>query len=106
MREYIKKLQNKPEDVRKRIVVGTVLSCMVLVFAVWVYNLTDRFSSPDIKEQVRSDIKPFTLFKNSMSDTYKNISASVGKASVLGSEEKKVEEKQIDLIVVDKTTTN
>ena len=105
MREYIKKLQNKPEDARKRIVVGAAFSCMVLVSAVWIYNLTDRFSSPRIKEQVRSDIKPFTLFKNSMSDTYKNMKASVGSAS-LGGEDKKTEEKQIDLIVVDKNTNN
>ena len=103
MREYIKKLQNKPEDIRKRILIGTVFSCMVLVFAVWVYNLTDRFSD-NIGEKIRSDIKPFALFKNSLTDTYNNISASVGKASL--GEEKKVEEKQIDLIVVDKNTNN
>jgi hypothetical protein len=104
MRAYIKKLQAKDEVVRKQIFAGLMIVSMAFVGFVWIYNLTGRFDHK-AKEQVREDVKPFKLFANSLSDTYKNISASVGNISKTKNEtekvEKEIEQKQIDLIVVE-----
>ena len=103
MRTYIKKLQAKEETVRKQIFAGLLIVSMVFVGFIWIYNLGNRFEKEN-KEQVREDVKPFKLFANSISDTYKNISASVGNASVI--KDKIVEEEIIDLILIEEATSD
>ncbi|MCX6753840.1 MAG: hypothetical protein NTV03_02170 [Candidatus Nomurabacteria bacterium] len=98
MRAYIKKLQSKSEDTRKLIFVGLLILCMSFVSFIWIYNLGTRFGNPEVVNQTNEDIKPFKLFSNSISDTYKNMSASVGKFTT-----NKEEVKQIDLIPVETT---
>ena len=98
MRAYIKKLQSKSEDTRKLIFVCALILSMSFVSFIWIYNLGTRFGSPDITTQTNEDIKPFKLFSNSISDTYKNMSASVGKITA-----NKESDKQINLIPVETT---
>lgn len=98
MRAYIKKLQSKSEDTRKLIFIGVLILCMSFVSFIWIYNLGIRFGNPDIVTQANEDIKPFKLFSNSISDTYKSIGASVNKITA-----NKAEVKQIDLIPVENT---
>ena len=106
MKAYIKKIQSKDEDIRKFIFVVSLIFCMAIVGFIWIYNLGTRFGNPKVAEQTNEDIKPFKLFTNSISDTYKNVSASVGKASN-SIEGKKTEtstpDKKIDLIPVEYT---
>lgn len=108
MLEYIKKLQQKDEDARKRIMMFSMVIVVVIVGSIWLYSLSGVFGKSDeiTKEEVRDDLKPFTLFKNSMKDTYNNVSASVGKISLpkLNKDLNLEESEQIDLIVVDKVT--
>lgn len=80
MRRYIKKLQSKPEDIRKQILIGSLAVSMLFVGVIWVYGLGYRFGD-DSNIKVRSDIQPFTLFGNSVKDAYSNVSASVGNIS-------------------------
>jgi len=105
MRAYIKKLQSKEEPVRKQIFAGAMVVTMSLVGVVWVYGLGVRFGNPDVKTQASEDIKPFKLFSNSISDTYKNVSASVGKTpaakDIINEEVEQQSEKQIDLTPVE-----
>lgn len=104
MRQYIKKIQNKKESTRKQIFVGTMIGSMSIVSLVWAYSLGVRFGNHEIKTQTQEDIKPFKLFSNSVSDTFKNVSASVGKAPSVDEAKKEVDlndEKQIDLIPVE-----
>lgn len=104
MRQYIKKLQGKEEYKRKQIFVGVMTVCMSFVVFVWMYGLGVRFGNPEIKTQTEEDIKPFKLFSNSLSDTFNNISASVGKAPSSDQAKNDIkinEEKQIDLIPVE-----
>lgn len=104
MRQYIKKLQSKNEQSRKKIFAGLMIFSMAFVTLVWMYSLGHRFNQ-GVKEQAREDIEPFRLFANSLSSTYNNISASVGKASISKNKKEKVaEEKQIDLILVEEVT--
>lgn len=101
MRTYISKLQKKSEESRKQILFVALVVSMFLVGSIWVYSLTNRFDNK-VQTKVKEDIKPFALFGDSISNTYKNITASVGNISLPIKQEVKTE-KQIDLIVVDKS---
>ncbi len=101
MRAYIKKLQSKNEFVRKQIFIGAMIVSMVFVGFIWVYNLNNRFNNNEVSVQTQKDVKPFKIFTDSLSNTYNNISASVGNIPNLETEKKKItNEKQINLIVV------
>lgn len=101
MRAHIKKLQSKSEDTRKLIFVGTMIVCMSFVSFVWIYGLGVRFGNPEVKQQADEDIKPFKLFGDSISSTYKNVSASVGKIK-LNKDPVATPDKQVDLIPSEK----
>ena len=105
MRAYIEKLQQKPEHIRKQILFGSMVVCMSFVALVWIGGLGSKFSKKT-SAQAQNEIKPFALFGRTISDTYNNISASVGSATSSIKKEQKVEEKvktekQIDLIPVE-----
>jgi hypothetical protein len=109
MNSYIKKLQSKKEDTRKLIFFGSLAVCMSLVGFIWVYSLGVRFGNPKVAVQADEDIKPFKLFTNSISDTFKNISASVGSINNKKDATTEVQPqtgKQIDLIPVEYSTNN
>ena len=104
MKEYIKKLQSKSEVARKQILVGSLVVCMAFVGVIWISTLGYKFSK-DNTAKAQDAIKPFALFGQTLSDTYSNVSASVGNiSSSLKKSEPKVapkSEKQIDLIPVE-----
>ncbi|MFA6251696.1 MAG: hypothetical protein WC603_03675 [Candidatus Paceibacterota bacterium] len=106
MRTYIKKLQSKSENTRKQIFAGTLAVCMVFVFLIWISSLGYKFNN-NTSAQVEEDIKPFALFGQTLTNTYSNVTASVGNLSTKTKEdEQKMEEelkieKQVDLIPVE-----
>lgn len=108
MKEYIKKLQSKPENERKAIVFWSLAVCMCLVCFIWVSGLGPKFNKEENASKREEAVKPFALFGQAVSDTYNNVTASVGNISIPKKEELKVEEvkeakveKQIDLIPVE-----
>jgi hypothetical protein len=111
MKEYIRHLRNKPESTRKQILAGSMVVLMAFVGFVWFYGLSDRLAA-DSTERARvatstdgpaKEEGPFSLLKDSVSNAYHNISASVGNISF--SSQQKTETtggaKQIELKVVD-----
>ena len=106
MRKYIKKLQSKSENTRKRILVGSLIISMSFVFLIWINGLGYRLNK-NTPTQTQENIKPFSMFEKLFSDTYTNISASVGKISSSTKKERQParrnlkKEKQIDLIPVE-----
>jgi len=102
MNKYIKRLQSKGEAERKQILVISLVLSMAMIGSIWVYSLGDRFSGSNEKSITEEDstVKPFKLFANSISNTYKDISASVGNFS-FKKENTEPEQKQIDLIPVE-----
>ena len=104
MRQYIKKLQSKPEIVRKQMMYGFIAVSMSIVVLIFLSTLGHRFGPQNIAK-VKEDIKPFALFGQAVSDTYGNISASVGSIKSIDKqiapEENKTDEKQIDLVPVE-----
>jgi len=106
MRAYIKKLQSKSEDTRKQIFVGSLIVCMSFVGLIWISSLGYKFNNKENTAKTEEAIKPFALLKQSISDTYNNVTASVGNISSPKKDEPKTEEKvgtqkQIDLIPVE-----
>jgi len=99
MLKYIKRVQAKDRDARKKVLIVWMSVSMVIVVSVWICGLVGRFG-PQTVAKVGEDIKPFKLFANSMSQTYQNISASVGNISSI-SNTKTTDEKVIDLIPVE-----
>jgi hypothetical protein len=86
---------------------------MSVVCLVWATSLGYRFSKKNVVD-VKEEIKPFALLGQSIKETFNNVTASVGNASLLkknGEETKaesstQVEEKvetgkQIDLIQIE-----
>ena len=112
MKEYIKKIQSKPEPVRKQILIGSLVVCMSLVCLIWISSLGYRLFDNGTKvAETKEAMKPFALFGQTVSDTYKNISASVGSLpsedqnkEADSKEENVVEMNQIDLIPVENQT--
>ena len=100
MNNYIKKLQGKTEESRKLIFTTSLIVFMSVIVMIWVYGLGNHFVKPEIKEQAREDIKPFKLFSNSISSTYKSMSASVGRITSKKDDVKAVE-KEINLIPIE-----
>ena len=101
MREYIKKLRSKPEHIRKQILTASLIACMSIVLLVWISGLGYQFTKSRAED--KETTKPFALLGQTISETYSNITASVGNVkSIKKEEEKKVEvEKQINLIPVE-----
>lgn len=105
MRAYIRKIQAKKVETRKQIFAGLLIVSMFFVCLIWVYTLGVRFGNPKVKEQTREDIKPFKLFGNSISSTYKEISNSIDKVpskkDLIKEESDTSLENQVDLIPVE-----
>lgn len=92
MNQYIKKLRNKPEEVRKQILFFALLVCMSLVFFIWIVNLgktnQDRKEKELAGEEVQDkSIKPFSILKNSIKDTYEDVYSSVSSMKLPEKEE-------------------
>lgn len=101
MHEYINKIQSKSESARKQILAGSLIAVMSLVGVVWVSSFSHK-SNRSNTVSTEEAVKPFALFGKNISNTYKNISASVGNIS-FSQEEKGTPDKVIDLIPVEYT---
>lgn len=99
MYSYIKKLQTKKEDTRKQILAGSLIISMSFVFLVWISTFGQK-AETKIAKETEEEVKPFSLLSKSFSETYNNISASVGNIPKKTTEKKK-KEKVIDLIPVE-----
>lgn len=107
MQQYIKNLRSKSEETRKQILIWSLVVCMSLVVLIWVTNIGHNSKNKQQKEavtqeEVDKEIKPFSMLKTSLKETYDNVYSSVGEIK-LKPEEVKVEvsQKQIDLIPIE-----
>jgi hypothetical protein len=106
-KSYILGLREKPENVRRQILVGALTFCMVIVGGIWIYGMSTHFTSKQIAEKTKEDVKPFALFGAKLKATYQDLLASAGKADITPApvvEEQKsvVPNKVIDLIPVER----
>lgn len=107
---YIEKLQGKSEGARKQILLLSIITSMSLVVVVWVYSLGDLFIKKTEVQTVanKNEVKPFALFANSITETYQNISASLGNlsSSKKSATIETTPQKQVELIPVEHVNNN
>ena len=75
MKDYIYKLREKPEHIRKQYMVIFLTIAMSVILGIWIYGLTNRFNA-QVSTNIDNDIKPFTLFGKSLKNTYSDVTAS------------------------------
>ncbi len=104
MRKYIRKLQSKPEHIRKQILVGSLVVSMSFVSLIWIASLGYNFTKEKVVK-TEDVIKPFALFKQTISETINDVGASVGDISKTlkerQAEEDLTPEVQVDLTPVE-----
>lgn len=82
MEAYIQQLRSKPEHIRKQLLVTYTAIAMVIVGAIWIYSLTDRFSTSNPTLQSKDNAKPFSMLGDTLKQAYNGISASVGSVTL------------------------
>jgi hypothetical protein len=98
--QYILKLREKPEDVRRQILAGSLTVCMVLVVGIWVYSIGSRFSISEVAVQAKADVKPLTLFTGELKNVYSGLTASAANSNTTVVSTP-AQDKVIDLIPVE-----
>lgn len=107
MQQYIKKLRSKSEETRKQILIWSLVVCMSLVVLIWVSTIGHSSKNKQQKEVVNQEeadkeIKPFSILKTSIKETYDNVYSSVGEINLKQEAEKvEVPQKQVDLIPIE-----
>ncbi|ETB63842.1 TPA: hypothetical protein DIC38_02110 [Candidatus Nomurabacteria bacterium] len=105
MYKYIQKVKEKNESARKRVLAKWMFVSVFVVVGAWALTVSSRFNNSIVaKNEVEDNSpKPFVLFKDSISSTYKNVLASVGNIEDLKDIKREIkgEEKMIELIPVE-----
>lgn len=107
MQQYIKKLRSKSEETRKQILIWSLVVCMSLVVFIWISTLGHISKNKQQKEAINKEetskeIKPFSMLKTSLKDTYDNVYSSVKEINFKKEEEKvEVPQTQVDLIHIE-----
>ncbi len=89
MEKFILKLREKPENERKRILLISLVVCMVIIGGIWLYSLTHIFTKKaeqKVISEEKNDKKPFQLLGLKFKDTYQNMKASAGNARNISSD--------------------
>ena len=63
---FIEKLQKKPEPTRRKILLVTVISTMIIIISVWLIAARLDFQNKEIKNTV----EPFDFIKEDIRDFY------------------------------------
>ncbi len=66
MRKIIHHLRKQPEDVRRHILHIVIFVIAAVLLVLWGYSLGRNFSSPETHIQIKQDLQPFSLLKDSL----------------------------------------
>lgn len=62
MSSFVKKLRQKPDDVKNRIAIITAVSVTLIIVLVWMLVLKNKNSDDDIKKRsMRDDLRPLMM---------------------------------------------
>lgn len=81
MEKFVSNLRQRSEIERRRILFVSLVVAMAIIGGLWIYSLTHR-STPKVAEDKKEEVAPFKLLGSKLKDTYKNMSASAGKAKL------------------------
>ena len=72
MKKIIHNLRNRPEEQRRHILHIIVFIFAIILITLWIYSLGTSVASKENKKQMKSDLQPFNLLKNSITNTTNN----------------------------------
>jgi hypothetical protein len=62
MASFVKKLRQKPDDVKNRIAIITAVSVTLIIVLIWMLVLKNKNSDDDIKKRsMRDDLRPLMI---------------------------------------------
>jgi len=64
---FLEKLREKPEYIRKRILMVAIFIIMGVVILGWIFLLSHRFSNKQVQQAFKDDIKPLSTLGESSS---------------------------------------
>lgn len=78
MRKVIEKIKQKPEQVRRHILLGTSLAITGIIFGSWMFLFHSEFSKTEKKPDLASDLKPLSMLKDDFLKTFHTVSDGIG----------------------------
>ena len=75
MDKFLKKLREKPEKERRKILITTSLGITLIIFAFWLANIRTLFSNNG-EEVKTADTSPFSILKSNLGNAYESIKSS------------------------------
>ena len=72
MKKIIHKLRNRPEEERRHILHILTFVCAIILITLWIYSLGRTVTSTETKTQIKQDLQPFTMLKDSITNTTNN----------------------------------
>ena len=73
MKKVIHHIRKQPEHIRRSILHISVIVCGVVLILLWIYSLGTNLASPDMREKINEDLKPFSALKDNMIGGYNSI---------------------------------
>ena len=72
MKKIIHHIRKQPEPIKRHILHVVIFACAIVLFILWVYSL----GTTDTETKITQDLKPFSILKDNMAETYGKISES------------------------------
>lgn len=66
MKKIIHHLRKQPEDVRRHVLHIVTFVAGIILILLWVFSLGRDFSSDDTQREIKQDLQPFNLLKDSI----------------------------------------
>lgn len=73
MKKLIHHLRTQNEEVRRHVLHISILIIGILMITLWVYSLGSKLTDPNTKEKIKQDLTPFTVLKDNIVESSKNI---------------------------------
>ncbi|MFA6353915.1 MAG: hypothetical protein WCW93_03205 [Candidatus Paceibacterota bacterium] len=76
MKKIFHHIRRQPEETKRYILHILILCFAVILFFLWTYSLGTTLTSTDTEEQIKKDLKPFSVLKDNITDGYNSIKES------------------------------
>lgn len=75
--EYIKRIREKPEHVRKNWALGITFVVGSIIFFIWIFGFISSLNAPSIETKAKANISPFKVLKDSFSKTTDEVGTGI-----------------------------
>ncbi len=75
--EYIRRIRQKPEHVRKNWAIGITFVIGSIIFFIWIFSFISSINSKNIQAKAKANISPLKILKDSFSNTTNQVGSGV-----------------------------